>query len=106
PGNHAAAPRKPPPSQQRKTSTATPGNTGNPTPITTTTTNEFNRFERNHYACDSGAQYPSALSVPLSVQLPEWLIEVLDREACRMGISRQTVMKVWLTERADVKQGS
>jgi hypothetical protein len=44
--------------------------------------------------------------VPLSVQLPEWLIEVLDREACRMGISRQTVMKVWLTERADVKQGS
>jgi hypothetical protein len=44
--------------------------------------------------------------VPLSVQLPEWLIEVLDREARRMGISRQTVMKVWLTERADAKQGS
>ncbi|MCI1211420.1 MAG: BrnA antitoxin family protein [Bifidobacterium tibiigranuli] len=63
--------------------------------------NLLNGFERNHYACDSGAQYPSALSVPLSVQLPEWLIEVLDREARRMGISRQTVMKVWLTERAD-----
>ncbi|MCI1673532.1 MAG: BrnA antitoxin family protein [Bifidobacterium tibiigranuli] len=43
---------------------------------------------------------------PLSVQLPEWLIEVLDREARRMGISRQAVMKVWLTERADAKQGS
>ncbi|MCH4202927.1 MAG: GntR family transcriptional regulator, partial [Bifidobacterium tibiigranuli] len=49
PGNHAAAPRKPPPSQQRKTSTATPGNTGNPTPITTTTTNEFNEGVQRIY---------------------------------------------------------
>ncbi|QAY32544.1 CopG family transcriptional regulator [Bifidobacterium pullorum subsp. gallinarum] len=37
----------------------------------------------------------------LSVQLPEWLVGVLDGEAARMGISRQAVMKVWLTERAD-----
>ncbi|MCH4204425.1 MAG: hypothetical protein LKF49_09525, partial [Bifidobacterium tibiigranuli] len=53
-GNHAAAPRKPPPSQQRKTSTATPGNTGNPTPITTTTTNEFNK--RKNYLMNTPRQ--------------------------------------------------
>ncbi|MDF7664573.1 antitoxin [Bifidobacterium sp. ESL0745] len=37
----------------------------------------------------------------LSLQVPEWLVEVLDREAARVGISRQAVIKVWLTERAD-----
>lgn len=40
----------------------------------------------------------------MSIQLPEWLVGVLDREAGRMGISRQAVMKVWLTERADSLQ--
>lgn len=40
----------------------------------------------------------------LSIQLPEWLIDALDREARRMGISRQAVMKVWLVERADLLQ--
>lgn len=40
----------------------------------------------------------------LSIQLPEWLINTLDREAGRMGISRQAVMKVWLVERADQLQ--
>ena len=42
----------------------------------------------------------------MSVQLPEWLVVTLDREAARMGISRQAVMKVWLTERADTLQHS
>ncbi|WEV66149.1 MULTISPECIES: antitoxin [unclassified Bifidobacterium] len=37
----------------------------------------------------------------LSLQMPEWLIGVLDGEAARVGISRQAVIKVWLTERAD-----
>ena len=37
----------------------------------------------------------------LSLQLPAWLIETLDGEAARMGVSRQAVIKVWLTERAD-----
>ncbi|MCH4209399.1 type II toxin-antitoxin system BrnA family antitoxin [Bifidobacterium sp.] len=41
---------------------------------------------------------------PLSVQLPEWLIDVLDREARRMGISRRDAMKVWLAERADAER--
>ncbi|WP_033515197.1 type II toxin-antitoxin system BrnA family antitoxin [Bifidobacterium cuniculi] len=37
----------------------------------------------------------------LSIQLPEWLVETLDREASRMGVSRQAILKVWLVERAD-----
>ena len=42
----------------------------------------------------------------LSVQMPEWLITVLDGEASRLGISRQAVMKVWLAERADKLAGA
>lgn len=37
----------------------------------------------------------------LSIQLPEWLIETLDREANRVGVSRQAILKIWLVERAD-----
>ncbi|WEV72760.1 antitoxin [Bifidobacterium sp. ESL0790] len=37
----------------------------------------------------------------LSLQIPEWLVEVLDCEAARVGISRQAIIKVWLTESAD-----
>lgn len=37
----------------------------------------------------------------MSIQLPSWLVDTLDREAGRMGISRQDVLKVWLVERAD-----
>lgn len=40
----------------------------------------------------------------LSIQLPEWLVGTLDREASRIGISRQAVMKTWLVERADKLQ--
>ena len=37
----------------------------------------------------------------LSITLPEWLVATLDREASRIGVSRQAVMKMWLVERAD-----
>ena len=40
----------------------------------------------------------------LSITLPEWLVGTLDREASRIGISRQAVLKTWLVERADMLQ--
>lgn len=40
----------------------------------------------------------------VNVDLPEWMIESLDREAQRLGVSRQAIMKVWLAERLKTVQ--
>jgi hypothetical protein len=34
----------------------------------------------------------------INVDFPEWMIESLDREAKRLGITRQSIIKVWITE--------
>ncbi|MHB0916085.1 MAG: type II toxin-antitoxin system BrnA family antitoxin [Thermoleophilia bacterium] len=35
----------------------------------------------------------------VNVDLPVWMIEGLDHEASRLGITRQSIIKVWLAER-------
>jgi len=35
----------------------------------------------------------------INVDLPIWMIEGLDHEANRLGITRQSIIKVWLAER-------
>ena len=35
----------------------------------------------------------------VNVDFPIWMIDSLDREASRMGVTRQSVIKVWLAER-------
>ena len=37
----------------------------------------------------------------LSLSLPEWLIARLDEEAKRCGVTRQSLVKIWLVERSD-----
>lgn len=37
----------------------------------------------------------------ISMDVPEGLVRGLDRAAERMGVNRQAVIKVWLTERLD-----
>jgi hypothetical protein len=37
----------------------------------------------------------------LSVDAPAWMVERLDREASRLGITRQSLIKVWLAERLE-----
>jgi len=34
----------------------------------------------------------------INVDFPEWMIESLDREAKRLGITRQSIIKVWIAE--------
>lgn len=34
----------------------------------------------------------------LSIDLPAWMVDALDREARRIGITRQALIKVWLAE--------
>jgi hypothetical protein len=33
------------------------------------------------------------------VDFPVWMIESLDREARRIGVTRQSIIKVWIAER-------
>ena len=35
----------------------------------------------------------------INVDFPAWVIESLDREAARIGVTRQSIIKVWLVER-------
>lgn len=35
----------------------------------------------------------------VNVDFPIWMVESLDREASKLGVTRQSVIKVWLAER-------
>ena len=37
----------------------------------------------------------------LSVSFPKWMIKELDKEAKRLGIERQSLIKFWIFERLD-----
>jgi hypothetical protein len=34
----------------------------------------------------------------INVDFPTWMIESLDREARRLGVTRQSIIKVWIAE--------
>jgi predicted DNA binding CopG/RHH family protein len=37
----------------------------------------------------------------VNVDFPTWMIEALDREASKLGVTRQSIIKVWLAERLE-----
>ena len=37
----------------------------------------------------------------VNVDFPTWMIDSLDREASKLGVTRQSVIKVWLAERIE-----
>ena len=38
----------------------------------------------------------------VNVDFPTWMIESLDREAGKIGVTRQSIIKVWLAERLEM----
>jgi hypothetical protein len=42
----------------------------------------------------------------VNVDFPTWMIDSLDREASKLGVTRQSVIKVWLAERLEVAASS
>ena len=40
----------------------------------------------------------------MNVDLPIWMISSLDREAKRIGVTRQSIVKMWLSERIKAEQ--
>lgn len=37
----------------------------------------------------------------VNVDFPVWMIEALDQEASRLGVARQSIIKVWIAERLE-----
>jgi hypothetical protein len=42
---------------------------------------------------------PMRQSKRVNVDFPVWMVEQLDREAARLGVTRQSVIKFWISER-------
>ncbi len=42
----------------------------------------------------------------INVDFPVWVVESLDREAARIGVTRQSIIKVWLVERLQAESAN
>jgi hypothetical protein len=42
----------------------------------------------------------------INVDFPAWVVESLDREAARIGVTRQSIIKVWLVERLQAESAN
>jgi Ribbon-helix-helix protein, copG family len=49
----------------------------------------------------SKAERPLQTQKRVNVDFPSWMIERLDKEAKRLGVTRQSIIKVWLSERLE-----
>jgi hypothetical protein len=67
---------------------------------------EFDRkFDEGESVIDSldlgSARRPNLEQRKVNVDFPIWMIEALDRAARKMGVTRQSVIKMWLAERLE-----
>jgi len=46
---------------------------------------------------------PNQSQKRVNVDFPSWVIDSLDREASRVGVTRQSIIKLWLVERLEEK---
>jgi len=47
----------------------------------------------------SKARRPAEEQKSINMDVPVWMLDALDREAKRLGVTRQSIIKVWLAER-------
>jgi hypothetical protein len=71
-------------------------------------TEEFDRrFDRGEdvsaHLDFSKATRPGREQKRVNVDFPVWMIQSLEREAQRLGVHRQSVIKIWIAERLEAK---
>ena len=49
----------------------------------------------------SSARRPNQEVKRVNVDFPIWMVNKLDREAKRLGVTRQSIIKIWLAERLE-----
>lgn len=52
------------------------------------------------------AKRPNQNQKRVTIDLPVWLVGSLDLEAKRIGVTRQSIVKVWLAERLKFEQAA
>ena len=55
----------------------------------------------SQYLDFSNARRPGQKCRRVNVDFPEWMILSLDKEAKRLGVPRQSIIKIWLAERLE-----
>ncbi|HEX3246863.1 MAG TPA: CopG family transcriptional regulator [Chloroflexota bacterium] len=45
------------------------------------------------------ARRPGLSQRRVNVDFPSWMVESLDREARRLGVTRQSIIKMWIADR-------
>jgi hypothetical protein len=68
--------------------------------------NEFDRrFDNDEDIIEaldvSEARRPNQETKRVNVDFPVWMIASLDKEARRLGVTRQSIIKVWLADRLE-----
>ena len=49
----------------------------------------------------SSIRRPNHTPKRVNVDFPTWMIESLDKEASHLGVTRQSIIKIWLAERLE-----
>ncbi|MCC6299874.1 MAG: CopG family transcriptional regulator [Anaerolineales bacterium] len=52
----------------------------------------------------SKARRPAEEQKRINMDVPVWMLAALDREAKRLGVTRQSIIKMWLAERLQAGQ--
>ncbi len=50
----------------------------------------------------STAVKPNQNQRRVNVDFPVWMIDLLDKEASRIGVTRQSIIKLWLAEKLEI----
>lgn len=48
------------------------------------------------FADMSGAERPNLKTKRINVDFPAWMVAALDKEAAHLGVTRQSLVKVWI----------
>lgn len=63
------------------------------------------RFDQGEDVTDAldaaAARRPLQNMRRVNVDFPPWMVESLDREAQRLGVTRQSLIKIWIAERLE-----
>lgn len=55
----------------------------------------------SEYVDWSSARRINEIPQRVNVDFPKWVVERLDRESNRLGVSRQALVKLWIAERLE-----
>lgn len=75
------------------------------------TVEEFDRMfddgeDISAYVDWSSARRPGLEPKRVNVDFPTWMVNGLDREARRLGVTRQALIKMWIAEKLDAFQAA